>query len=77
MEPGKAAEAVSEKRSQFSDSVAMEIERRQGLRLCVGLGLTVTLGTITGPVQSQCLRNSRAHTEIWRPLCSGPNSAPH
>lgn len=40
---GKQQKLFQRRAVIFSDSVAMEIERRQGLRFCVGLGLTVTL----------------------------------
>ena len=69
---GKQQKLFRRREVTFLDSVAMEIERRQGLWFCVGLGLTVTLSTIMGPVQSQCLRNSKSihrnlETTLFRP----------
>ena len=40
---GKQQELFQRRGVIFTDSVAMEIERKQRLRFCVGLGLTVTL----------------------------------
>ena len=59
---GKQQKLFWRREVTFSDSVAMEIERRQGLWFCAGLGLTVTLSTITGPVQS-VLEKQQEHTQ--------------
>ena len=73
----RAAGAVSEKRSHFLRLGSHGDRKKAGSPVLCWTGLDCHSSTITGPMQSQCLRNCRAYTEIRRSLCSGPDSAPH